>query len=78
MNIYHEDQHRAQKEDRDAGDDDRIGHRRLHLLAQLVVGLEGFGHPDQHGVQLTAGLSGLHHRDEEAAEDLGVLGHRGR
>ena len=39
-------------------DDDRVGHRRLDLAAQLDLGLVVLGDLQQHGVEEAADLTG--------------------
>ncbi len=54
-----------------------IRHRRLHLAAQLDLLLDRGRQSLQDAVEHTAGLTGAHHRHEEAIERLRVLGERG-
>ena len=52
----------------DADDDDRVGHGRLHLLAQAGARFEEAGQPVENLREQTAMLTGFHHADEEAIE----------
>ena len=76
-NTGHDERDQAdQDHQREAQDDDRVGHRALDLAAQLVVLLELVGDPVQRGLEHAAGLTGAHHGDVERREDLRVLGER--
>ncbi len=71
-----EQQHRGDDRQHEDRDDQRVGHRRLHLAAQLDLLLDRVGQAQQHAVERTADLTGAHHRDVEAVERLRVLRHR--
>src|SRR6266545_3416325 len=71
-----EEQHPDQDEGREDQDHRRIDHRALHAAFDLRFLLDLEGDAVEHLVEDSCGLAGFDHRDVEAAEDLGVAGHR--
>ena len=55
--------------ERDADDDDRIGHGRLHLLAQARARFEEAGQTIENFREQTAVFTGFDHADEKPIED---------
>ena len=54
-------------------DDDRVGHRALHLALQLLVLLDVGREAVEDGVEDAADLAGGDQLDVELVEDLGVI-----
>jgi hypothetical protein len=75
---HDEQEHADDGQDGDDEDDDRVGHRRLDLAAQLDLGLVVLGDLQQDGVEEAADLPGPRHVDQQRREGLRLLGERRR
>src|SRR5207244_2182348 len=73
-----EPDHRQEDEHGERQDDGRVDHRRPHLAAQLVLGLEMVGDADERRLEEAAGFARTDHRDVEDAEDLGLDAQHGQ
>ena len=67
---------KSRDQERDANDDDRIGHGRLDLLAQAGAGLEEAGQAVENLREQTAGFTGFHHADKKTIEDTRMFRYR--
>ena len=67
---------REQDAEREARDQGRVHHRRLHLAAQRVVLLELVGDPLERLLEDPSDLTGADHGDVELVEDVGVPAER--
>ena len=72
------DHHEAREAERDAEDNDRVGHRRLHLALDLLRLLEELREARERDLERAGGLAGLRHVHVQVVEDLRVLRERVR